>query len=243
MIDMDIIEKICLSRDMKKLTISSFPTFATKSYDEGLEVKGGKILNFWANGQGRDYEQPPSEFMKKTIELINYAQNETQEETPKPQETEQSNKELVGILPEVFTPALISKWGFMGTLDRVLLFQHTPKDKIDYVVVGKKDGKDIFAPYVKGNYMFREANAAFLFDWYLSDVVITVGLKGVSVVGKLNAWFKEYNKYLQRPATGYQELNAKVDAELARKGATTDAIKKGLSLFGFNSDVYSGERD
>jgi len=28
---------------------------------------------------------------------------------------------------------------------------------------------------------------------------------------------------------------------MAKKGATTDAIKKGLSLFGFNSDVYSGE--
>ena len=154
------------------------------------------------------------------------------------------SKDALGIeLPEFMTAKLMEKWESLTTFERVLFFQKTPVDKIDHVIVGKKDGKNLTAPYVKGNYMFKEANAAFLYDWYISDVVITVGIKGVSAVGTLYAWFKEYNKYLQRPATGYQELNGQVDAELARKGAITDAIKKGLSLFGFNSDVYSGERD
>lgn len=242
------IDKIAEQRGLKKLGISKFPSWVDKNHQEGIEVVAGKIFPFWIVLGERKHDQPPSEHMQKTIDLMlnnGKAKDEVKDE-PKTENKTESNTEVSttkeAILPDFLTPALMSKWAQMSTTDRILLFQKTPKDKIKSIIVGKNaKGDNELAPYVEGNYMFKEANAAFLFDWNLSDVVISVCSTGVGVSGKLNAWFKEYNKYISRPATGYQELNKKVDVELAKKGATTDAIKKGLSLFGFNSDVYSGE--
>ena len=146
-------------------------------------------------------------------------------------------------LPADLTIELMFKWAKMTTTERILMFQKTPKHEIFEVSVGKnpETGKAEMASYVRGNFMIKEANAAFLFDWNLEVFEISTSETGVSVRGKINGWFSEYGKYLSRPATGYQERNKKIDAQQAQKGATTDAIKKGLSLFGFNSDVYSGE--
>ena len=251
MITEEQVNKICVAAHMTKLSISTYPTWINKLHQEGIELRAGKVISFWNKDGSRNYDEPASDNIIKTIELIkgvetNEKSTETknQKDEPKPDEknTVVNQKETVAELPDFLTPALMSKWAKMSTTDRILLFQKTPTDKIKQVKVGKNEfGKDVFAPYVEGNYMFREANAAFLFDWYLSDAVITICPTGVSVVGTLHGYFSEYNKYLSRPATGYQELNKKVDTEMAKKGATTDAIKKGLSLFGFNSDVYSGE--
>ncbi len=236
------IDKICIERGMKKLSISTNPTWIDKNRQEGIEfiIVLNRIKTFWMKDGQRIYNEPSGGYMTNTLELIN-TEKEGNKKEPENLPTENNGNAQ---LPEFLTPALMTKWAQMSTTDRVLMFQQTPKDKIEHVNVGKNDnGEIIYAPYVKGNYMFREANAAFLFDWYLDVKTITVVATGVSVVGTLYGWFKEYNKYLSRPATGYQELNKKVDTELAKKGATTDAIKKGLSLFGFNSDVYSGERE
>lgn len=221
----------------KHLQFGNVQTWMDAGNEEGIELISGKTKSFWYRNNERIYGEPTSDAWQKCIaEVI--------EQKPEqlPATTAQLPFSDAALLPDFLTPALMSKWAQMTTTDRVLMFQQTPKDKIKYVKVGKDDkGQDVTAPYVEGNYMFREANAAFLFDWHLSDVVITVCPTSVGVTSKLNAWFSDHNRYLSRPATGYQELNKKVDTELAKKGATTDAIKKGLSLFGFNSDVYSGE--
>ncbi len=248
MLNIEQIDKIAVSRGLKKLSISTNPSWVDKNHQEGIELKANIIVPFWIKDGERIYKEPVSEPLTKTIEMINNATTETKKEAKNEKKDNKDVKELVktevidALLPDILTPTLMTKWAQMSTTDRMLLFQKTPKDKIRYVKVGKDAaGKEIEAPYVEGNYMFREANAAFLFDWHLDIIEVKTGIEGVSVRGILYAWFKEYNKYLSRPATGYQETNKKVTPELANKGATTDAIKKGLSLFGFNSDVYSGE--
>ncbi len=253
MVKEETINRICIARHMIKLSISTNPTWVDKQKQEGIELQAGIIKTFWIVDGVRDYVQSAGEHILKTLELIKveefenigkYKSEEYHKEMGHIQKDKTEEKEVLPIpeLPEFLTPALMGKWAKMSTTDRVLLFQKTPKDKIRSIEVGKDEtGKKVFASYVEGNYMFKEANAAFLFDWYMSDAVITVCPTGVSVVGTLHCYFDEYKKYLSRPATGYQELNKKVDTEMAKKGATTDAIKKGLSLFGFNSDVYSGE--
>ncbi len=252
MVTEKIMTEICKSRGMIKMFISTRPTWVTKDKKEGIELETGILKPFWNIAGERNYEEPTSEPVLKTIELIKLADSETKDVKPKGKEKEEQKETenaivkpdiTDAILPDIITPALMSKWAKMTTTDRVLMFQKTPKDKIKSVCVGKENGKDVFAPYVEGNFMFKEANAAFLFDWFLSDVKITSTIEGVGVVATLNCWFSEYNKYFTRPATGHQETNKKVTPELAKKGAITDAIKKGLSLFGFNSDVYSGERE
>lgn len=256
MITEEIVNKVCTERGMTKLTVGSIPTWMNKLRQEGIELRLSKIFSFWNKDGSRNYDEPASEPITKTMEIISGAEIKEESKNEKSTKTEDkkdepkpSTRDLKPVektnepeLPEFLTSALVSKWGKMTTTDRILMFQKTPSDKVKQVKVGKDEtGKSLTAPYVEGNYMFKEANAAFLFDWYLSDTVITVCPTGVSVVGTLHGYFSEYGKYLSRPASGYQELNKKVDTEMAKKGATTDAIKKGLSLFGFNSDVYSGE--
>lgn len=245
---------------------AKIPTFTIKSGIEGIELVAGKINYFLVDNAGTleaqkiynqpvqdkqiasvigAFELPAPEPPEKKGKGNKNDQTEKTQEIKKESETKKDDKglELAIELPEFLTHGLMTKWSGMSTTERILMFQRTPKDQIYDVVVGKNrdTGKNETAPYVKGNYMFKEANAAFLFDWNISDISISVCPTGVSVSGKLNGWFTEYGKYLSRPAQGYQELNSKIDIEQAKKGATTDAIKKGLSLFGFNSDVYSGE--
>jgi len=246
MINTTIVNKICVAQKMTKLSISINPTWMDNLRMEGIEIIQGNIQTFWNKGGERVYGEPYGDKIQKILELIKVEEIGS---TTIHKEPENNNAIIPSTinnmweLPDFLTEALFEKWAKKTTTQRVMMFQQTPKEKIKYVTVGKRDGKDIVAPYVEGNYMVKEANAAFLFDWYLSDVVISCCTTGVSVSGKLYGYFSDKEKYLVRPATGYQELNKAVDMELAKKGATTDAIKKGLSLFGFNSDVYGGERD
>ncbi len=245
MVNESVVNKICMSRGMTKMSISTNPTWIDKEHKEGIELQAGILKPFWIVAGTRDYNEPTGEIMLKTISLINEANSKEpakkEEEPKKKTEIVQPDNITDTILPDIITPALMSKWAKMTTTDRVLMFQKTPKDKIKSVCIGKENGKEIYASYVEGNFMFKEANAAFLFNWFLSDVKITITMEGVGVEATLNCWFSEYNKYFTRPATGYQEMNKRLTSELAKKGAITDAIKKGLSLFGFNSDVYGGE--
>lgn len=243
--------RVCKSARL--MQVGKYDTWTTEKKEEGIELLHGNILTFTFKDGERDHNGVIHDH--RIASVLGVFEKEIKGET---KETEPEKKEEVkpqgsakveeaavinGIFPNVLTSTLMSKWALMTTTDRILMFQTTPKDQIYVVVVSKNPdtGKQDTASYVKGNFMFKEANAAFLFDWYLSEMVISVCPTGVSVSSKLNGWFSEYGKYLSRPAVGYQELNKKVDIEQAKKGATTDAIKKGLSLFGFNSDVYSGE--
>jgi len=256
--------RVCNLAKLVQVSNSKTNMFKTPDQLEGLELVNGVIIPFCIktnpdNTKEKVIGQPVnSKDILAVLGAFEEKPKEVKEEKAKAKahdhytgDTKILNQEGSGIvesepfglLPDFLTSALMSKWAKMTTIDRILLFQKTPKDQIYQINVGKNPDtqKVEFAAYVKGNYMFKEANAAFLFDWNLSDVIITVCPSGVSVSAKLNAWFGEYNKYLSRPAVGYQEINKKIDMEQAKKGATTDAIKKGLSLFGFNSDVYSGE--
>ena len=225
-----------------RLMIGKIPTWLHGQ--QGFEFQT-ELTPFSAETGERNYEKVSEEQRRIMRKIKDYETTSSQKETPKqPENIETTKEEMVininnidGILPDFFTSALISKWAKMTTTDRILLFQKTPSDKIKHVSVTKTKT----APYIEGNFMFKEANAAFLFDWNLSDIKISICPTGVGVSGTLNAWFSEYGKYISRPATGYQELNNGNDIELAKKGAITDAIKKGLSLFGFNSDVYGGD--
>lgn len=245
-IDEKTINEICVKRHMTKLSISKNPTWVDKQHQEGIELKLGKPVTFWIISGQRDYEQPASDSIKQTMLLIENPNLQKEPEEKKEPEkigekTEQLPKAQDALLPEFLTSALMSKWAKMSTIDRMLMFQKTPNDKVKQVVVGKNEkGEKEYAPYVEGNYMVKEANAAFLFDWYLTVHNVEKSVSGVCVRGTLYA--NVDGKYYSRPAVGYQEMNKQVDAQLAEKGATTDAIKKGLSLFGFNSDVYGGER-
>jgi hypothetical protein len=238
------------------------PTYITKDGTEGIEYIAGKIRSFQVIGAGTVEAQKVYDQAVKDKQIA--AVIGAFDDKPEPQKAEinapikahEDVKDMGVIapispivsnmaiqLPGQLTPALMSKWSQMSTTDRILMFQTTPKTEIYEVNVGKnpETGKAEMASYVKGNYMLKEANAAFLFDWNFEVYEVSTSDTGVSVRGKISGWFSEYSKYLSRPATGYQERNKKIDAQQAQKGATTDAIKKGLSLFGFNSDVYSGE--
>ncbi len=248
MITEEIVNRVCIARGMKKMTISKIPTWIDSQMQEGLEYHQitKDIKPFWVVAGTRNYEEPTGVSILKTIELIKVEnieiekpKEERKEEEPKEPEKqtdiipESSNGNAE--LPEFFTDKLLEKWSKMKTMERIMLFQRTPKNQIFQKPVGSGQT----ASYVKGNYMVKEANACFLFDWKFIQQGISIGNEGVAVYGVLEANFD--GKILSRPAVGYEEINKKMTAQLAIKSATTDAIKKGLSLFGFNSDVYSGE--
>lgn len=250
-VKVDEFQRVCRLAKLveRKATI---PTFTTQDNKEGLELKTGKIIPFWIKDGEKMYNQPVSDTkIASVIGAFEEKPKEVKKDEKAPDKVDEGKgldikapeKQSVALLPEFLTPALMTKWAQMSTTDRILMFQQTPKDQVFEVAVGKNPdtGKQEFASYVKGNYMIREANAAFLYRWYLEVEEVSVSESGVCVRGLLWGWFKEYDTNISRPATGYQERNKKVDAQQAIKGATTDAIKKGLSLFGFNSDVYSGE--
>lgn len=251
-----MINQICVERHMTKLSISSIPTWMDKNRQEGIEVRAGKIIPFWNKGGERIYDEAPGDEILKTMELLKgdgpaeesknkedkkdeQAKDKTDAKTVPIDEAARAPQDGDGVLPEFLTPALMSKWAKMSTIDRMLIFQRTPKEQIFQKKVGKdENGVMQMASYVKGSYMIKEANAAFLFDWKFIHQGISIG-EAVCVYGTLEV--NVDGKMYSRPAVGYEEINKKMTAQLAIKSATTDAIKKGLSLFGFNLDVYSGE--
>jgi hypothetical protein len=234
----DEFERVC--RLAKLVERTGF--FTTKDNMEGLELKLGKIISFWIKDGEKLYDQPVNDTKIASVigafEEKPKGEKKDEKAPDKVDEKKTSNPENENkliVLPEEVTPTHLTEWGKMRTVDRMLKFQRTPKEQIFSKPVG--NGQN--ANYVKGNYMIKEANAAFLFDWSFLQTGINVGEKGVCVYGSVVAMVDGVK--MSRPAVGYEEINSKMTPQLAIKSATTDAIKKGLSLFGFNSDVYSGE--
>lgn len=220
----------------KHLQFGNVQTWMDAGNEEGIELIAGKIRAFWYKDNTRIYGEPISSSWQRCInEISKDSSHEQEQKKPEQLPATAAQPDNGALLPEFLTPALMTKWGQMKTIDRMLIFQKTPTDQIFKKNVG--GGNE--ASYVKGNYMFREANAAFLFDWKFIHQGLSIGSEGVCVYGTIEA--NVDGKIMSRPAVGYEEINKKMTAQLAVKSATTDAIKKGLSLFGFNSDVYSGE--
>lgn len=238
MLDMANIEKICLDKGLTKMSISSFPTFVNSGRDEGIEIKGGKILNFWIVSGVRDYKQPPSDKIKNIIYLLDNV------ETP---ETEEKKSIVVSnangvYIPESITKELLEKWQSITTFERMLMFQNTAKEYIKQRPQGNRKSLS----YVEGNIMQQEANIAFLFNWsdFITDKVFDN--LGCSVFGGVIANIdghmithtaigidkQEFTRDDKKPVFTVHELF---------KNAHTDMIKKALSKFGFNGDVYRGE--
>jgi len=241
--DIEVIRKICISRNMKELSISSFPTFANQSHDEGIEVKGGKVLSFWANvgGEARNYTEPPSEDIKVTLQMIADARDIGEDQTVNP--------EMINNLPAIFQGDKIITFADMddfqkkypSTINRMLLFQHTPKK-----LIKSKNGRGGKQSYVEGHVMKMEAWIAFLgqvsskIDGFLEDTQgvtcfgsITVPVDGQLItVSGVGIDLQEFTKEGQKPVFSLHEL---------RKNACTDMKKKILADMGFNRDVYSGE--
>jgi len=246
------VNEICMRNNLTKLSISKYPTWVDKNRQEGMHLEAGKIESFWIKDGEKVYSEAPGlhienimkEIMKEdgNDEKNTETHDKKDEQTGTKAETKQPEKEdrAIALLPDILTPVLISKWETMRTVDRMLMFQKTPKDQIFERKAGKdENGKNVVVSYVKGNYMIKEANAAFLFDWRFIHQGLSISDVAVCVYGTLEA--NVDGKTMSRPAVGYEEINKKMTAQLAIKSATTDAIKKGLSLFGFNSDVYGGE--
>lgn len=250
MINEGLINEVVAGK-LTKLSISKLPTWVDKSHTEGVELNAGKIISFWIKDGERVFGQPATEAIQKIIEEINIIgveSNEKREENKgKPENKTENIKNTQdlksvqntectdAVIPETFSPALIDKWSKMKTIDRMLMFQHTPKSNI----LERPGNGGKIVKYVSGNFMLREANCAFLFDWDFSIDGMSIGEKGVSVWGSLTVNID--GKTVKRSCVGYEGINSKMNAQLSIKSATTDCIKKGLSLFGFNSDVYSGE--
>lgn len=214
---------------LTKLSMSKVDTWIDKGHQEGIEFQAGKIKPFWVKSGDRIYGEPPSDQFLKIINSI--ISSETEKISKEIQKTECNE----AIIPETFSTALIEKWQKMSTIDRMLLFQHTPQDKI--LERQGNGGKTL--KYVTGNYMLREANAAFLFAWNFEIKGMNIGDKAVAVWGTL--YVNIDGNVVHRDCVGYEDVNTYMNVQLAIKSATTDCMKKGLSLFGFNNDVYSGE--
>lgn len=212
---------------LTKLSVSSLPCWINKTRTEGLQLSNGILTSFWVRGSEKVFGQTASQDIQQIIDSIKSEKSE--------------NKDIQttcvddAILPETFSPPLIEKWQKMKTIDRMLLFQKTPKDKI----LDRPGASGKTVKYVTGNYMLREANAAFLFDWDFEISGMSIGSEGVSVWGIITV--NVDGKVIKRACVGYEDVNKYMNQQLAIKSAATDCIKKGLSLFGFNSDVYSGE--
>lgn len=238
MITIETINEIVKGR-LTKLSISKVDTWIDKNHQEGIEFQAGKLKSFWAKDGERKYGEPASEQIQSILKAILSFESDTKNEKDElPASKEVQRTECVDvILPDTFTPSILEKWEKMKTVERMMMFQHTPKDRICERPGPGPGGKTL--KYVEGNYMIREANAAFLFSWNFEIKQLQIGEKAVAVLGKLSVEID--GKTISRDCVGYEDINQHMNAQLAIKSATTDCIKKGLSLFGFNNDVYSGE--
>lgn len=229
-------EDICNKHNLRKIaqmSPSAKPTYLTDNGLEGLQLFNKKVEPFWVKGGERVPGEAPSEALKKVLDEFGISNGKQKQEEKK----EPEKNHDITIIPEVMSASLLEKWKKMSTFDRMLMFQRTAKEHIEMKPISK-DGT-VKVPYVTGNVMFQEANIAFLFEWESKIDKVEIGDTAVCVYGSITVTID--GKKITRSCVGDQEINAKTTKYLAVKGAHTDMIKKGLSMFGFNSDVYRGD--
>lgn len=243
------IDHLMRNSRMLKLTLSKLPTWVDEQRQEGIELKDGKYVSFWIKSGERIYNEPAGTHIEKIMQVLidktgktsaDGAEKEKEGKNELATSEKGEEEAIVGIVPETLTIPLLEKWKKMSTFDRMLMFQSTPKEKIQERKGFKRpDGTFEILKYVEGNYMLQEANIAFLFDWESHIENISIGATTVAVWGSVTVSLD--GKRVSRAAVGVDEINSKVTAQHAIKNACTDMIKKGLASFGFNGDVYRGE--
>jgi hypothetical protein len=218
----------------KKLGISRVPCWIDAQKQEGVEFVNGSIKSFWIVDNERNYEEPASALILSVLKEVNSSIIDKQELNS------HDNNSIVDdgnttLLPQFLTEPLLEKWAKMTTTQRILMFQHTPKSEI----FQKPVSTNFSASYVKANFMFREANAAFLFKWSSKIEGFNITEKNVACWGYIEMDID--GTIVRRSCVGNEDINPKMNPSLSMKSAHSDMIKKGLSLLGFNNDVYSGE--
>lgn len=247
MVKEDKVNKICISRGMKRNSVSTVPTWIDDMFREGIELQSGKLIPFWIINGVRNYTEPTGEKIKKTISLIMEVDDgsgiipEIVNEKIETGIIKNLSKVLEG--KRIIIPQDMEELKQMSTFDRMLLFQKTPQKFIK-----KKTGRGGEQHYVEGHTMKLEAWLAFLgqvsshIDAFLEDAdgvtcygSITVPVDGILVTcAGCGIDLQEYKKGTKEPVFTLHEL---------RKNAVTDMKKKILADMGFNRDVYSGEYD
>lgn len=254
MVKEEIVNRICVSRGMKKVSISTNLTWVTSDNKEGIELVLGKLKPFRNVSGIRDYAEPTGEKILQTIQLIHVEDigKKDAEKEPESVNAEIVNEpktSLINNLEQLYDGKRIiaiqdiEDLRKMTTLQRMLVFQKTnPK------FVKRKDGRGGQQHYVEGHVMKLEAWIAFLgqvsskIDGFLEDKdgVTCYGSLTVPIDGQLvtvsgaGIDLQEYKKGTKEPVFTLHEL---------RKNSVTDMKKKILADMGFNRDVYSGDYD
>lgn len=226
---------------LRQNKMSQVPTWTDQQNQEGIECKNGTIFPFWIREFERVYGEIPSEKIQKVIEMIEG------KETGKTEIVQNDKITVINQLPSVLSGKRIivsqdiEELKKMSTFDRLLLFQRTNHAHIKTKRKGKGE-----VSYVEGNFMQLEANVAFLFSWSdfivdkFSDEVGCTVMGGVTAIidgqevthTAIGIDLQEYGREDKKPVFTKHELF---------KNAHMDMIKKALSKFGFNNDVYRGD--
>lgn len=239
------IDAICEKRGFTPVSISDKPTWIDANRTEGIVVntQAKTVITFWFKQGERVYGEPPSEKTQKTVDMIREAHNESNETKEENKEIEKQNEGsgATTLIPDSVSKKLLEKWKQMTTFDRMIMFQKTAPEYVKQRPKGKK-----MVSYVEGNVMQLEANIAFLFNWsdridgfhFSDNAVACYGSVCCEIDGNIithsavGVDLQEFKKETKEPVFTQEEL---------MKNAHTDMIKKALSKFGFNSDVYRGE--
>lgn len=252
--------KICIDNGLNQLKMSKVLTWVDKSNTEGIEIQKDKIVSFWVRDFQRVYGEIPSEKIQKVVREIDGVNNNTETKQEPPKEAQDNNEEIIqndtqhnskitviNQLPSVLSGKRIivsqdiEELKQMSTFERMLLFQRTNPAHIKT----KPKGKNTVS-YVEGNFMQVEANVAFLFRWsdkidgfHFSDTAVACyGSVSAEIDGEMithsavGVDLQEHKRDSKEPIFALEEL---------MKNAHMDMIKKALSKFGFNNDVYRGD--
>ena len=231
----------------RKIKLGGKISYVISDNTEGIELIGqSEIKPFVVVENTRNYISP-QELKTLALQSLFKPQPEIPKETQKPENkdnlpAEQNNNNNSSVLiPDEISEKFIEKLKKQTTFQRMLLFQKTAPELIKHKPKGSKQ-----IAYVEGNVMQQEANIAFLFNWsdkiegfhFSENAVACYGFVAVEIDGKtvthsaVGIDLQEYTKAEKKPVFSQEEL---------MKNAHTDMIKKALSKFGFNGDVYRGE--
>jgi uncharacterized protein YehS (DUF1456 family) len=259
--DIDKIGDILGKHGFVKITLNKLPTWLKESTHEGFQINSkNEIVSFIANKGEIIFTNPDSDEMKKIKDEVRMSNEPSLKDIPLPPEVIKkeipiNNDTFINNLPAVFEGKRVIafkdiedfKKEYPKTVDRILLFQKTPKEFVKYL------DKEHNRPYVEGNIMKQEANLAFLWtcnskiDGWFNDInpksgiceavacwgSIKVDIDGKdTIVSGVGIDKQVYRKADNQPTMTIPEM---------MKNANTDLKKKCLADLGFNGDVYRGE--
>lgn len=236
--DENEIGQLCSEKGFHQVMKAKMLTWVNSTINEGIEFTGGIVQGFYleSDGMGRIYNQTMSIVTQGLIaEIIG-------KEIPEKTESLQGafNGKSSNLIETDISDDLLESFQKLSVEQRLLMVQGTDERYIKQ----RKGRAGMQYNYVKGHYMHRAANLAFLFKWGSeietiernNDEIICIGtvtaeINGVMItkaaIGQADVKFKKGTK---------DELGLGDDY----KAAMTDMEKKGLSKFGIAADVYGG---